>query len=555
MKRFYWRAILLPLAALPFVASPALADTVDLDADADTESPAKASAGVMVRPFDGPRAKTIHDRFVQAVSGSSVTLVPAQNTKARLDDDASAYAQVAKEQDVHAFIRGKVEMTKKSWTLTLEVRSSAGEVTGSEKITSGWLPGLLKAIDKEAEAKMASLLQTVPARAPSSAAVDLESGVASKDSASFEATAAKSPDDTGVVDLMAPPPLFIHAGLAGIYRSFTYTDPFLDTKRQELFPHSAPLGAVRLDGAWYPGMHFTDGLPSYFGINVHYIRSVFGSTSVDAEQVPNGAPLEYPTVFQELDVGLRARIPMGTWEIGLNWGIGSQQMGLSGDNATVRLPYSNEDEPYPGVVPDIDSTYYRFGADVGFPWLGGDWNVGAGMRLPNFSSEPGALAHQRWYPDVIGTAGTLSVGVNFPVTDLFGLQLLADYRQTGLDMNSSTRSIVVVSESDPNQNQLTSSIAGGAVDRYIVFSAGITWGLTSSKSPARAGAAKDDEPEDTDDEDTDTDTSTDRDDEADTSNPAFFGETSVGGSASTSSKKAPAKSKQEEDTSNPDFFK
>lgn len=551
MKRFYWRAILVPLAALPFVAFPALADTVDLDADA--ESPAKASAGVMVRPFDGPRSKTIHDRFVQALSGGSVTLVPAKNTNARLDDDASAYVQVAKEQDVHAFISGNIQMTKKSWTLTLSVRSGAtGEVVGSEKITSGWLPGLLKAIDKEAEAKVATLLQSVPPSTPASATVDLESGATAGDSASFDANAANSKDDSGILDLTAPPPLFLHVGLAGIYRSFTYSDPFLDTKRQELFPHTAPLGAVRLDGAWYPGMHFTDGLASYFGINVHYIRSVLGSTSVDQEQVPNGAPLEYPTIFEELDVGLRARVPMGTWEIGLNWGVGSQQMGISGDNATVRLPYSNADEPYPGVIPDIDSTYYRFGADVGFPWLGGDWNVGAGMRLPNFSSEPGALAHQRWYPDVIGTAATLSVGVNFPVHSVFGLQLLADYRQTGLDMNSSTRSIVVVSESDPNQNQLTSSIAGGAVDRYIVFSAGITWGMTSSESANSARAAEDDEPEDAEDEEADT--SSESNDEPDTSNPSFFGETSVGGSARTPSKTSAPK-RQDEDTSNPDFFK
>lgn len=551
MKRFYWRAILVPLAALPFVAFPALADTVDLDADA--ESPAKASAGVMVRPFDGPRSKTIHDRFVQALSGGSVTLVPAKNTNARLDDDASAYVQVAKEQDVHAFISGNIQMTKKSWTLTLSVRSGAtGEVVGSEKITSGWLPGLLKAIDKEAEAKVATLLQSVPPSTPASATVDLESGATAGDSASFDANAANSKDDSGILDLTAPPPLFLHVGLAGIYRSFTYSDPFLDTKRQELFPHTAPLGAVRLDGAWYPGMHFTDGLASYFGINVHYIRSVLGSTSVDQEQVPNGAPLEYPTIFEELDVGLRARVPMGTWEIGLNWGVGSQQMGISGDNATVRLPYSNADEPYPGVIPDIDSTYYRFGADVGFPWLGGDWNVGAGMRLPNFSSEPGALAHQRWYPDVIGTAATLSVGVNFPVHSVFGLQLLADYRQTGLDMNSSTRSIVVVSESDPNQNQLTSSIAGGAVDRYIVFSAGITWGMTSGESANSARAAEDDEPEDAEDEEADT--SSESNDEPDTSNPSFFGETSVGGSARTPSKTSAPK-RQDEDTSNPDFFK
>lgn len=556
--------LLIPLRALPLVAAlplfvlPANAeDAIDLDAVQEPNSPpAKNGPGVMVRPFEGPRSKTIHDRLVRALTKNGTTLIPAKSAKAKLGKEPAPYVKVADKAGVTAFVHGTVSMNKKSWTLTLEVRSGAtGAITGSDQISSAWLPGLLKAIDKEAPDKLAALLKAVEGASPEPAAVDLEAGASSKTaSVSAEASVgdvgADSDTTTPFVDNTRPPALFLHVGVAGIYRSLSYTDPFLDTKRQGLFPHSTPLVAVRLDGTWYPGMHFGDGVLSHFGLNGHFIRSLVGTTTVGADKVPDGAPTEYPTVFQELDVGLRARIPMGDWELGLNFGVGSQQMGLVGDNVVVRLPYSDVNEPYPGVVPDIDSTYYRFGGDIGFPWLGWNWSLGAGMRLPNFSEEPGALAHQRWFPEVIGTAATLSLGVNVPVHPHFGLQILADYRQTGMDMNSSTSSIVVVNESDPNQNLLTSSIAGGATDRYILLSAGITWGAGGGSSSHGDEPDSPEEPEESESEEEapDSTPANTPSSEPDTSNPAFFGE----GNTKTPAASSPAAGK---DTSNPDFFK
>lgn len=562
MKRLISLRALPLVAALPLFVVPVNAEeAIDLDAVQEpAPPPGKSGPGVMVRPFEGPRAKTIHDRLVRALTKNGTTLVPAKSANVKLGKDPAAYVKVAHKAGVTAFVHGTVSMNKKSWILTLEVRSGAtGAVTGSDEISSGWLPGLLKAIDKEAPGKLAALLESVEGSTPEPATVDLEAGASAKPAgASAEASVgdvdAPSADEKGApfVDNTRPPALFLHVGVAGIYRSFSYTDPFLDTKRQGLFPHSTPLVAVRLDGTWYPGMHFGDGLLSHFGLNGHFIRSLIGTTTVGADKVPDGAPTEYPTVFQELDLGLRARIPMGDWELGLNFGVGSQQMGLVGDNVVVRLPYSDVNEPYPGVIPDIDSTYYRFGGDVGFPWLGWNWSLGAGMRLPNFSEEPGALAHQRWFPGVIGTAATLSLGVNIPVHRLFGLQILADYRQTGLDMNSSTSSIVVVNQADPSQNLLTSSIAGGATDRYILLSAGITWGAGGSSAhsdePEDRDSAAEPEETESDEEAPDSSNESTTGSAPDTSNPAFFGE--ANGKAPAASPPAAGK-----DTSNPDFFK
>lgn len=574
MIRLTSLSALLPLLiALPLCAVPAHAEEA-IDLDAVEDPPPKGGPGVMVRPFEGPRAKTIRDRFVRALTKASVNLVPADSAKRKLGGAPAPYVEVAKANGVEAFVLGKVSMTKKSWTLTLEVRSGAsGAVAGSEQITSGWLPGLLKAIDKEAEAKVQVLLEAAKsggAASPSAessgeAEVDTSASVASN--ASMDPVADTGSDDGETSpDATRPPPLVLHVGAGGMMRSFEYSDPILDTKLQELLPHSAKMLQFRVGGMWYPGAHFGNGVLSHFGLNGHLVRSLLGSTSISQEQLPAGAPSDYPTIFQELDVGLRARVPMGSWEMGLNFGVGSQQMGLAGDNVVVRLPYATADEPYPGVVPDIDSTYYRFGGDVVFPWLDCMWTLGAGMRLPNFSEKAGALRHQRWFPNANASAATASLGVNIPILDLFGpvgLMVLADYRRTGIDMNSSTSSIIVNSETDPSQNQLSSSIAGGAIDQYVLLTLGVTWGpgagdasaSNSGEDPEPEEESEAEEPEELDEETAPppaTEPKAPSSKQKDTSNPAFFGE--AGGSANTP---APAKAPAggQPDTSNPDFFK
>lgn len=588
MKRLISSGALLSLVvALPLCASPVYAEeAIDLDAVEDPP-PKKGGPGIMVRPFEGPRAKTIRDRLVRALTKAGVDLVPADSAKKKLAGDPGPYVDVAKANGVEAFILGKVSMNKKSWTLTLEVRSGAtGAVAGSEQITSGWLPGLLKSIDKEAKAKVDTLLAAAKSGSSSPAANAEASGEAEVDTAALVASNAgmdpvsdsDSDADETAVDRTRPLPFVLRAGVGGMMRSFTYSDPILDTKRQELLPHDSPLLNVRVGATWYPGMHFGNGVLSHFGLNGHYIRSLFGSTSVKPEQVPDGAPKEYPTIFQELDVGLRARVPMGSWELGLNFGLGSQQMGLAGDNVVVRLPYATEDEPYPGVIPDIDSTYYRFGGDVTFPWLDWMWVLDAGMRLPNFSEKAGALRHQRWFPGAYGAGATASLGVNVPLSDAFGqigLLILAEYRRTNIDMNSSTSSIVVNSETDPNQNQLSSSIAGGASDQYLMLTVGLTWGLGGGTSGVASSSGAE-EPEEESEPDEDSSESDEAEPEADeeesspapaakptpaappasnqkdTSNPAFFGE--AGGSAATPPPAKPPAAGGP-DTSNPDFFK
>lgn len=595
MKRLTSLSALLSLVvALPLCAAPAHAeDAIDLDAVEDP--PPKGGPGVMVRPFEGPRAKTIRDRFVRALTKGSVSLIPADSAKKRLGSDPAPYVEVAKANGVEAFVHGKISMNKKSWTLTIEVRSGAtGAIAGSEQISSGWLPGLLKAIDKEAKAKVDTLLDAAKSGGSASGGETAASGEAKVDSAALVASNAgmdpasdSAPDDgeTASPDATRPPPFTVYVGAGGTLRSFSYSDPVLDTKRQELLPHDATMLGVNVGAMWYPAAHFGNGLLSHFGINGHLIRSLGASTAINPTQVPDGAPTEYPTIFQELDVGLRARVPMGSWEMGLNFGVGSQQMGLVGDNVVVRLPYATADEPYPGVIPDIDSTYYRFGGDVAFPWLGSSWTIGAGMRLPNFSEKPGALRHERWFPGANATAATASLGVNIPFFDLYGpvgLMVLAEFRRTAIDMNSSTSSIVVNSETDPSQNQLTNSIAGGATDQYLLLTVGVTWGLGGTSDAGSSTSTDEPEAEEEDaDESAETESTAGAEDAAgegaeesneppakpaakpapaptssqkDTSNPSFFGE--AGGSANTPAP-APAKPPAggQSDTSNPDFFK
>src|SRR5690606_3732 len=141
-----------------------------------------------------------------------------------------------------------------------------------------------------------------------------------------------------------------------------------------------------------------------------------------------------------------------------------------------------------------------------------------------------------WFPDVHATTATVNLGVGIPLSDTFSLALLADLRQTGMDMNSSTSSII--RDGYNGEAQLQNSIAGGAIDRYTLLMAGLTWrygaGGESSSSDAEDEVYEDDDEAYEDDSESGA---------GDTSNPDFFSGDGSG---------APATGGQ--DTSNPDFF-
>src|SRR5690606_7372760 len=155
------------VSALLCLTTPALAqEAIDLDAldEGGSATPSSAS-GVMVRPFSGPRSQTIHGRVQKALKKDGLTIVPVGfEAGVKLEDEAAPYIQVAKESGIRAYVHGTVKMTKRSWTLTMRVRNGAtGEFVGEQKVTSGWLPGLLKAIDKSAMSKLQPLLDQTSA--------------------------------------------------------------------------------------------------------------------------------------------------------------------------------------------------------------------------------------------------------------------------------------------------------------------------------------------------------------------------------------------------------
>lgn len=555
-------------------------EAIDLDAVENPTSPQSGTA-VMVPTFQGARAKTIRARFVTALEKSGMSLIPqsaAGNTK--LGSDPANYIFVAQGNGVQAFVNGKVKLTVKRWTLTIEVRSGAnGTVVGTDTISSGWLPGLLKAIDKEARPKVDALLEKAGASAVGGVGAEKVELVPPDDSASATSidpstadpslTAADQPErNERALANEVPTPLVLSAGGGLILRNLSYTDAYLDTLRQQLYPHGIGLMGFKLGAMWYPGAHVTDGVLANIGLNVHFIRSVGGKTNVGEDKVPSqaGAPTSYPTIFEELDLGLRGRIPMGSWEMGLNLGWGKQKLGLQGDNHVVRLPYSNSDEEYPGVVPDVDIEYYRFGADVGFQLFSWSWTIGAGMRTPFYSREPGQIADERWFPNVIGTTATANLGVNIPLFSQLGLAVNADFRQTGMDMNTSPNAVVPANNDDPEQNLLQNSVAGGATDRQILVMAALTWSFGEPSSGAADSSDSNDE-EDQPSSDSSEETSSDEAEEQesttadaeaspppaarDTSDPSFFG----AGAASTKPRAKAQHPSAQKDTSNPDFFK
>jgi hypothetical protein len=100
---------------------------------------------------------------------------------------------------------------------------------------------------------------------------------------------------------------------------------------------------LRLEGAWHPGAHVTDGAPSWFGVEALADLAV-GLSSSDAAGRSFGT-----SAYQALG-GLRGRIPVGAHAVGFAVGAGVDAFDID----------AAADGPPPDL-PDTAYTFLRFG--------------------------------------------------------------------------------------------------------------------------------------------------------------------------------------------------
>lgn len=456
---------------------PAWADGVVLTESGDDEESTSgrrytpAEAGVMVRPFSGPKAEQVQQAVIQALESAGVILIPAGfEEDVKLAEQPGPYVQVANRVGIKAYVHGKTSMSKKGWSLALRVRNGKdGRVVAEPTLSAGWLPGLLKKIDVEAMGVLEGPLSrtSLPPTALKGGSVD-----AADDGAIEEVTLVadgdlgsagpldEPPPKTGRNRDAAPSPLDASVGVGGIQRTLQYNKAVGDVYENGLQPHQIAAPALHLDVRWYPGAHLLDGPLAHVGLTFEVYRTLLGQTTVSDTMDP------LPTSFTELNLGLRGRIPLpSNVELGLNGGWGWSATVLQNDNEAVAGQQRND----PGVVPDVEYTYFRFGPDVSFEF-GAPIRAGVFYRTLTLGSEDGYFGEDRWFPNAagIGLEAYLTFGIE--LTDELDLELGGVARYYGIDANSGSFEDTVDPTGNaylPGQPGLNQAVAAGASDAYL----------------------------------------------------------------------------------------
>lgn len=414
-------------------------------------SVALARTRLVLLQLEGRKAEVLREKLEQSLKseGHAVVLSPV------LTQDASPekVRQVAETAGASAVISGHVvRHSVQLWSLSLRVHDArTGKPLGEEtRFKSSWLPGLAKQISDSAGERLSALVETAQRPAEGvwdadesvlAAAAEPPSGSAASEDSLFEVdSGVLARGDAGQSPAAPSERTTVHLRAQGgmVRHSVNYVDDLYSRLRTQ----SANIWVYRLEGAAYP---FARPIGERLGLIASYESVIAGSVR-DADLGAN-----FEVEFSELLLGLRARHPFGPHQLGFDLTFGRLSSGLADENDAARSP-------------DVDYTLLRSAFDVTVD-LGKLRVIGAaGFRLPLGYGE---ISELRWFPRVGGYGVEAALGVDYPVSRKFSVELDASARRFVLEMNSEP--------SDALQG--TSEVAGGAVDLYLSAYVGMTFRL------------------------------------------------------------------------------
>jgi hypothetical protein len=235
----------------------------------------------------------------------------------------------------------------------------------------------------------------------------------------------------------APIAFELSAGPRVVHRSFSFYDPLSDHVATAVKPYAYNLPAAvapSVDIGLYPAAFATRGVAASFGLVGHYEKVVLTKTTD-----PSGA--SFDTLAQQMELGLRARLPLGEHELGLTASGGQQAFHVS---ATDLGPAMGS------TVPNVDYTFAGVGADARLR-LAPPVELAAHVGT-RFVFKTGDLAKQ-WFSTTKTTSIEAGLSIAYKLTPLFSVVGGVDFLRYGFDFNPVDPASVFV--------------AGGAVDQYI----------------------------------------------------------------------------------------
>lgn len=450
-----------------------------------------ADTRVVVRNFTGPSAPMVRKEVVRVLShqnGVKVVDTGAADSAARrrsVDlDGAAGKHEVAREIEIMAWVEGKVERRAgKLHTRIVVIDASTNDETAKmvlvkkkpKQVTLALRKQLWKRIGTAIKRSSAPDGNSEPAQEEESPAVASADEVADDSEADSEEQAAdgsEEPTERSVASASAaseseagkdsevipglrpmqssqqvdgdqasgrsdhgPTAIEITVAMAVLNRSLRFNQP-LTPELSDYSLGAAPVADMGMQ--LYPGAFFSDGWPSYIGLDVN-AQLGFGVESQNTEGT------RFPTKYDAYSASLIGRYPFGRHDVHALVGYGVQRFRVSDSTTGVEAP-----------VPDVDYRAARFGGGGKFQMmsrlalgLDATW-----LMINSF----GELGSAEWFPGITGSGLQGELFADVSMWKTLCARASVSYQREFFSFNS---------------NPGDTRVAGGASDDYIYASLGL----------------------------------------------------------------------------------
>ena len=405
-------------------------------------SGARADTRVTVHDFYGPYADRVRDDIVNLLERQSgITIVSqaqVESTAERLGVDPSSNegrVALGRELQLSAWMTGVVKKRSGKLKLTVVVFDGAQHSLVGRTRLSGKTARKLSTEIKDhlwrksryaimfatgangaggavtANGTATAAAETAPAAgAPAVSSDTTLPADKAADNAEL-ASAADLEDDYGDAPTRRKHSAFLASvGVGSPFRSLAYSSP-ITTTLGDYTMSGAPMFDFNV--AFYPAAPFTDGVASWFGLD---LRGAFALSTPTSDRDGN----KFNSRYDSYHFGLRARVP-----------VGNHYLSAFSGYAMNRFAITSEDEGISAPAPSTDYRMIRSG-------IGGELALNESLRLGldgSFLSFLSVGQIGKWFPRAQAAGFELAAAASYNVTQGIFARFAASYQRTFFDFN------------------------------------------------------------------------------------------------------------------------
>lgn len=412
---------------------------------------AKAESLVAVHNFYGPGAEALRDRVAALITNQEGVTVISESEVDRLANVSQSdpfspegRKEISRRGQLSAWVTGSLEVYRRKVELTVIVYDGAehalmGRVVMKARNVAELKVQIKRRLWNELRSPLfASLAPLPPGRGPIEGVRTASTHAAYMQPADglvvsrFGGEQKNDAEADGKKRRQLADPLRFSLGLGSPRRNLRYSDPLSSGLNDYQLG-----GSVLLDASlqYYPGKHFSQGWPSYFGVDLA-AQGAIGASSTDAFHH------RYKSHYDAYRVGLRGRLPLGQHFVSAFSGY-----------AITRGSVSTEQSPTAVQTPGVDYRALRSGLGAEFRLVDGV-SVGVDAAWLTMLSV-GQLGN--WFPRATASGFELLFQATYALSEHFFARASGSYRRAVFDFHSR-----------PGDAR----VAGGATDDVLTFSAG-----------------------------------------------------------------------------------